>query len=201
MRKIIAYDRVSADGYFSTPDGGLNWTVPDPEIERGAADSSAQGPGTMLFGRRTYDMFESFWPHAVDDSDSSPDPHRAGRRNPELRAMATYINEATKIVFSKTRDAVTWKNSQLRREIDAAEIEALKREPGRDIMLFGSGSVASRLSELGLVDEYTLIVSPVLLGAGKSLIAGVPNHVKLELLEAKPSAAGNVLLRYARATR
>ena len=199
MRKIIAYDRVSADGYFSTPDGGLNWTVPDPEIEKGAADSSSQGPGTLLFGRRTYDMFESFWPHAVDDSDSSPDPHRAGRRNPELRAMATYINEATKIVFSKTKEAVTWKNSRLLRDIDAGEIEALKREAGRDIMLFGSGTVASTLSALGLIDEYTFIVGPLLLGAGRQLITGVPHHVKLELLEAKPSAAGNVLLRYARA--
>jgi dihydrofolate reductase len=199
MRKIIAYDRVSADGYFSTSDGKLDWTVPDPEIEKGAAESSSQGPGTMLFGRRTYDMFEAFWPHAVDDSDSSPDPHRAGRRNPELRAMATYINEATKIVFSRTKPEVTWKNSQLRREIDASEIEALKQGPGRDVMLFGSGAVVSKLSELGLIDEYTFIVGPVLLGAGRQLITGVPNHVKLELLEARPSAAGNVLLRYARA--
>lgn len=197
MRKIIAYDRVSADGYFSTPDGKLDWTVPDPEIERGAADSSAEGPGTMLFGRRTYDIFESFWPHAVDDSDSSPDPHRAGRRNPELRAMATYINAAEKIVFSRTKPEVTWNNARLARDIDAGEIEALKASPGRDIMLFGSGTVVSKLTELGLVDEYTLIVSPVLLGGGAPLVAGVPRHTKLALLEAKPSAAGNVLLRYA----
>jgi dihydrofolate reductase len=199
MRKIIVYDRVSADGYFSTPDGGLNWTVPDPEIEKGAAESSSQGPGTLLFGRRTYDIFESFWPHAIDDSDSSPDPHRAGRRNPELRAMATYINEAEKIVFSKTKEAVTWNNSRLLPEIEPGAIEALKAQPGRDIMLFGSGAVASRLTELGLIDEYTFIVGPLLLGAGKQLVAGVPNHTKLELLEARPSAAGNVLLRYARA--
>jgi dihydrofolate reductase len=200
MRKIIAYDRVSADGYFSTPDGKLDWTVPDPEIERGAAASSAQGPGTLLFGRRTYDIFEAFWPHAIDDSDSSPDPHRAGRRNPELRAMATYINEAEKIVFSKSKEAVTWKNARLLREIEPGAIEALKAQPGRDIMLFGSGTVASKLTELGLIDEYTFIVGPLLLGAGKPLVAGVPNHTKLELLEAKPSAAGNVLLRYARAS-
>jgi dihydrofolate reductase len=200
MRKIIAYDRVSADGYFSTPDGKLDWTVPDPEIEKGAAQSSAQGPGTLLFGRRTYDIFEAFWPHAVDDSDSSPDPHRAGRRNPELRAMATYINEAEKIVFSRTKPGVTWNNSRLLREIEPGDVEALKAAPGRDIMLFGSGAVASKLTELGLIDEYTFIVGPLLLGAGKPLVTGVPHHTKLELLEAKPSAAGNVLLRYARAS-
>jgi riboflavin biosynthesis pyrimidine reductase len=67
-------------------------------------------------------------------------------------------------------------------------------------MLFGSGTVASKLTELGLIDEYTFIVGPLLLGAGKPLVTGVPNHTKLELLEAKPSAAGNVLLRYARAS-
>jgi dihydrofolate reductase len=114
-----------------------------------------------------------------------------------MRAMAVWINEATKLVVSRSRPGVTWKNSRLLRDIDPAEIEALKREPGSDIMVFGSGTVVSRLTELGLVDEYQLIVGPVLLGGGRPLIDGVGRRVGLELLEATPSKAGNVKLRYA----
>ena len=64
MRKIVVFDRVSADGYYSATDGNLNWAVPEPELDKGAA-GSLDGAGTMLFGRRTYDMFESFWPNGA----------------------------------------------------------------------------------------------------------------------------------------
>ena len=197
MRKIIAFDRVSADGYFSTPDGKLDWTVPDEQLDRDTGGRAAEpGAGTMLFGRRTYEMFESFWPHVLD---APTDPHHAGRSSPAIRAMAEYINAATKIVFSKTRPDVTWSNSRLLRDVDPAEVEAIKNEPGKDIMIFGSGSVVSQLSALGLVDEYHLVVGPLLLGDGCSLVRGVGRQVPLELLEAKPYPSGNVVLRYARA--
>ena len=142
-------------------------------------------------------MFEKFWPHALDDSPTSPDPHAAGRRTPEMRAMAVWINDAQKLVFSKTRRDVTWKNSKLLHELDVQNIEALKRQPGKDMMIFGSGSVVSQLTEHGLIDEYDYVISPVLLGKGRSLIDGVTKSVSLELLEVKQTKAGNVLLRYA----
>ena len=104
--------------------------------------------------------------------------------------MATNGSARTRQRLQRPAEPSAW-----RAEAGKAQIKAA---PGRDIMLFGSGAVASKLTELGLIDEYTFIVGPVLLGAGRQLIAGVPNHVRLELLEAKPSAAGNVLLRYAR---
>ncbi len=74
MQRIIAFNRVSVDGYFSTPDGSLGWVVPDPELDRSvmasadrvAATTTGPEPGTILFGRRTYEMFESFWPKALD---------------------------------------------------------------------------------------------------------------------------------------
>lgn len=200
MRRIVLFDRVSAEGYFSGPDGNLNWTVSDDELDRSAADAiEGSGPGTMLFGRRTYQQFESFWPHALSDAPAAPSPHRPGHASPELRAMAVWINESTKIVFSKTLKQVTWKNSRLLHELDPKEIETLKRQPGMDMMIFGSGSIASQLTQHGLIDEYQLIVSPVLLGTGRSLINGVTRSVRLELLEAKAFASGNVRLRYARA--
>jgi dihydrofolate reductase len=196
MRRIVAFDRVTADGYFADPDGRLGWAVPEPEIDKEAA-AGLSGAGTILFGRRTYEMFESFWPHVLDDSGTAPDPHAAGRRTPELRAMAIWINEATKVVFSKSRNDVSWKNSRLLRQIDPREVEGLKREPGGDMLLFGSGSVVSQLTAQGLVDEYQLIVGPVFLGSGRSLLTGLSKTTRLDLLEARSYPSGNVKLRYA----
>ena len=195
-RKIVVFDRISADGYFSAADGALDWAVPDADLDRGAAGKLGDSD-TMLFGRRTYDMFESFWPHVLKDPATAPDPHNPGRHTPEMRSLAEWINAAKKIVFSTTRGEVSWTNSELRRDIVPREIEALKAQPGKTIMLFGSGSVVSRLSELGLIDEYQLVVCPVLLGGGRSLVSGMAGRVSLELLEARPFPSGNVMLRFA----
>jgi dihydrofolate reductase len=83
-------------------------------------------------------------------------------------------------------------------EFDPRQIEAMKREPGRDIMIFGSGSIVSLLTQHRLIDEYQFVVSPIVLGGGRTLTSGVSASVRLDLLEAKGSAAGNVVLRYAR---
>ena len=197
MRRIMAFNQVSADGYFSGPDGNLDWVVQDPEIGKSVA-GNLSGPGTILFGRRTYEMFESFWPKALDDPKTAPNPHGGGR-SAETRAMAVWINDATKVVFSRTRKDVTWRNSRLVRELDAREIEEMKRQPGADMIIFGSGSVASWLSQHGLIDEYQFVVCPVLLGNGRSLLSGLPKSVKVTLEEARPFPTGNVMLRYARA--
>ncbi|HEX8244096.1 MAG TPA: dihydrofolate reductase family protein [Longimicrobium sp.] len=191
MRRIIAFNRVSADGYFADAQGGLGWVVPEPELDRAAAENLG-GNDTILFGRRTYEMFESFWPHALDQ-----DPHGGGR-SPEMRTMAEWINAADKLVFSRTRKDVTWRNSRLLAELDPREIAALKSGPGKDVMIFGSGSVVSQLTGHGLIDEYRFVVGPLLLGAGRSLISGVPKSLRLDLVEAKTFPSGNVMLRYAR---
>ena len=202
MRRIVTFNRISADGYFSSDDGNLDWAVPDEELDSAAAEAIERSEsGAMLFGRRTYEMFESFWPHALTDPNTSPDPHGPGRRSKAMRAMAVWINQSEKIVFSKTRKDVTWQNSRILREIDARTIGELKRAPGEDIMIFGSGSVVSRLSELGLIDEYRFIVCPVLLGSGKLLLQGISQRSNLRLVESKASSVGNVMLRYELSTR
>jgi dihydrofolate reductase len=195
-RKIVVFDRVSADGYFAAANGDLNWAVPDDAIDQAGVQGMTD-TDTMLFGRRTYDMFESFWPRVASDSPTAPDPHAEGRDSPTLRAMANWINEKTKIVFSKTRKEVTWKNSRLVRELDPRQIEAMKNESGKNMIIFGSGSVVSLLTQHGLIDEYFLIVNPIVLGSGKSLISGVPKSTRVDLLEAKKYDSGNVVLRYA----
>ena len=102
-----------------------------------------------------------------------------------------------KLVFSKTLQNVTWKNSCVLHELDRHEIETLKNQPGKNMILFGSGSVASQLTQHGLIDEYQFVVCPILLGSGRPLLSNVSKNLRLDLLEAKQYESGDVLLRYA----
>jgi dihydrofolate reductase len=199
MRRIVMFNQVSADGYFADDAGELGWVVPEPELDRSVA-GNLDDRGTILFGHRTYQMFESFWPHALDDSPTSPDPHDPGHRSPEIRAIAQWINDAEKLVFSRTRKEVTWRGSHVIPELDPREVEALKSQRGGDMMIFGSGSIVSQLTEHGLIDEYQFLVCPVLLGSGRTLMGGVRKAPRLELLEEKSYPSGNVMLRYVRPT-
>lgn len=200
MRRIVMWNRVTADGYFAGPGGGLDWVVPDPELDRSAADAiEGHGVDTILFGRRTYEMFESFWPYALKKGSGYPDPHDPSRviqLSPEMRAMAVMLNEATKVVFSRTLEKATWENSRVLREVDPKEIRAMKRGSGKDIMIFGSGSIVSQLTEHRLIDEYQFVVNPVLLGKGLPVMRDVSTRVPLTLEETKRYPSGNVLLRY-----
>src|SRR2546428_14125521 len=197
MRRLVMFNWLTADGCFAGPDGNLDWVVPDEEQARAAAAAIA-GVDTVLFGRRTYERFERFWRHALDDSATVPDPHRPGARSREHRAIAAALNELTKLVFSRTLNEVTWHNARLVRDLDPRAIEAMKRQPGKDMMIFGSGSIVSQLTQHGLIDEYQFVVSPILLGGGRSLLSGVSKSSRLDLLEARKYKSGNVKLRYAR---
>jgi dihydrofolate reductase len=196
MRRIVTFDWLTADGYFAGSDGSLEWVVPDDEQAKAAAEGMP-GCDTVLFGRVTYELFEGFWRHAVGDSSTAADPHRPGQRSREHRAIAIWLNEATKLVFSRTLKDATWKNSRLLRELDPREVEAMKQRPGKDMMVFGSGSIVSQLTQHGLIDEYQFVVCPVFVGSGRPLLSGVSTSVRLDLLETRKYPSGDVLLRYA----
>jgi dihydrofolate reductase len=201
MRRIVMFNRVTADGYFAGPDGNLDWVVPDVELDRSAAAAiqhSDTDTATILFGRRTYQQFEAFWPHALDGSSTAANPHDADGPSREMRAMAVMLNESTKLVFSRTLKEVTWKNSHLLHELDPREVQAMKRQSGSDMLVFGSSSIVSQLTQHGLIDEYQIVVNPVLLGSGQPLLSGMSTSVRLDLLKAREFPSGNVLLRYAR---
>ncbi len=199
LRRIVTFNWVTADGYFAGPDGNLEWVVPDDEQAQAAVEG-IPGIDTVLFGRVTYELFQGFWRHAVEDSPTAPDPHRPGQRSREHRAIAMWLNEATKLVFSRTLEAVTWRNSHLLHELDPREVESMKKQPGKDMMVFGSGSIVSQLTQHGLIDEYQFVVCPVLLGRGRPLLSGMTKSLSLDLLEAKKYQSGDVMLRYARAS-
>jgi dihydrofolate reductase len=194
-RRIIAFDNVSADGYFAAADEKLNWVVQDDEVDRAAA-SYIGGADTILFGRKTYEMFEAFWPKALEDPQGPSDPHAPGRRSEAIARMAVWIDEAKKLVFSRSQQALTWRNSRYMGELDPKEIEALKRGAGGDMMIFGSGSIVSRLAEHGLVDEFQLLTNPILLGAGRPLIEAGSLRTPVRLTECKAFPSGKVMQRY-----
>jgi len=192
------FNWMTANGYFAGADGNLDWVVPDEEQAKAAVDGIPLFD-TVLFGRRTYELFEKFWSHAVDDSSTAPDPHHRGERTKEHHAIAIWLNDANKVVFSKSLKHATWKNSRVLHELNPREIETMKSQPGKDMIIFGSGSIVSQLTQHGLIDEYQFVVCPVLLGNGRPLLSDVSKNLRLDLLEAKPYPSGDVLLRYARA--
>jgi dihydrofolate reductase len=101
-----------------------------------------------------------------------------------------------KIVFSRTLESVEWNNSSLRREVVPAEIMQLKQEPGRDIILYGSANLVQTLTNLGLIDEYQLLLHPVVLGSGKPLFKNIEHQVNLQLAQTKTHPSGVAVLYY-----
>jgi dihydrofolate reductase len=188
---------MTADGYFADTDGNLGWVVPDDAQARAAA-RDIQRFDTALFGRRTYGQFAAFWPRAAkDDSTTVPDPHRPGRQSREHRTVGLALNAMAKLVFSRTLRDATWVNSRIIREFEPDAIRAMKQQPGKDIIVFGSGSIVSQLTEHGLIDEYEFAVCPVFLGNGKALFDGVSKSVRLELLDSTRLESGDLMNRYA----
>jgi dihydrofolate reductase len=185
MRKISVFNNVSVDGFFAGLDGNLNWLTVDDESDKFAVEQTRDSR-TLLFGRTTYQMFESFWPAALKDPRTSKDN----------RELAQNIHDAEKIVFSGTLKKVTWNNSRLVKEIDPEEIKKLKQEPGKDMVILGSGTIVQAMTNLHLIDEYQLMVNPVILGKGKPLFKDMKDTVNLRLLTTRTFKNGKVLLSY-----
>src|SRR2546426_11829256 len=100
-RRIVMFNWLTADGYFAGSDGNLDWVVPDDEQVKAAVDGIPR-TDTVLFGRRTYERFQGFWTKALQSSSTAPDPHRPGQQSREHRAIAVWLNETKKLVFSRS---------------------------------------------------------------------------------------------------
>ena len=195
-RRIVMFNWLTANGCFAGADGNLDWVVPDEQQAKAAVDGIPLFD-TVLFGRRTYEVFEKFWNQPLDDSSTAPDPHHPGQQTREHREISIWLNAMNKLVFSKTLQNARWKNSRVLHELDRHEIETLKNQPGKNMILFGSGSIVSQLTQHGLIDEYQYVVCPIFLGNGRPLLSNVSKNLRLDLLEAKQYESGDVLLRYA----
>lgn len=185
MRKIIVSELMTLDGFFSGQNGEIDWHIVDEEYNQYAIDL-LNTADTILFGRVTYQLFENYWP-ALDNKPSAS--------KSELE-VANKINILTKIVFSCTLEKVLMKNTVLLKEIIPKEILKMKQRSGKDIVIFGSGSIVSSFARYGLIDEYQFIVNPIAIGKGKTLFRNLKDRIKFRLLRTKRFSSGNILAVY-----
>lgn len=185
MRKVVVLMHVSLDGFTAGPNGELAWAIVDEEMEH-YVDNLLKSVDTALYGRVTYQMMESYWPTVPANPASSK--HDVDH--------ARWVENVSKVVVSKTLETVTWNNTQLVKDHIAEAISALKREPGGDIMTFGSPSLVWTLMQSGLIDEYRINLNPVVLGGGIPLFQGIDGNMPLKLVAAKPFHSGVVGLHY-----
>lgn len=143
---------------------------------------------TALYGRVTYQMMESYWPTIPSNPESTEN---------EIE-HANWVEQIEKIVFSQSLPGVEWNNTRLIKENITEEINALKQQPGKNLMIFGSPRLSHSFMELGLIDEYRLYVNPAILGEGIPLFKNVPSKVDLQLLNTKIFDSGVIRLHYSR---
>ena len=184
MRKLIYSMGVSLDGFIAGPDGDIDWSAPDDELHR-FYNQQARETGAELYGRRLYETMR-YW-ETAEDNPSAPEQ--------ELE-FARIWKDTPKIVFSKTLERVEG-NARLVRDNVAEEVAQLKEQPGKDLAVGGAG-LASSVMKLGLIDEYRLFVSPVVLGGGTPYFPALDERISLELVETRTFGSRVVYLRYRR---
>jgi dihydrofolate reductase len=183
VKKLFWQMSVTLDGFMEGPNRELTHTAEfaDPDFDRYASEMLQSIDG-MLLGRVTYELFAGYWPSAT-----GPDADR--------------MNQLSKTVFSRTLKKLDWNNSRLAAGSVAEEVTRLKRQPGKDLALFGSASLAATLIQLGLIDEYRVLVTPVILGVGTPMFKDIESTFNLKFLKATTWSSGTVALWYEPASR
>ena len=188
MRKVISLIHLSLDGFASGPNDELDWISYDDELEKDA-HSMHDLTDAVIWGRRTYEGMAGYWLTVPGNPDSTP----------AEREHARWLDNATKIVVSRTLERIEWGNAQntvLIKDNIAEEINRIKQQPGKDIWFLGSTMLAQTFMQLDLIDEYRININPIVLGQGKPLFAGVNRQFRLKLIASKTFASGVVGLRY-----
>jgi len=184
VRKLIVFNHVSLDGYFVDQNGDMSWAKADHQDAEWDAfvTENASGGGTLVFGRITYEMMAGFWPtpFAIE----------------KMPIVAEGMNSMPKVVFSRTLDQASWNNTKLVKGDLAAEVRKMKQEPGEGMAILGSGSIVSQLAREGLIDEYHVVVNPIVLGQGRTMFDGVKEKLNLKLTKTRAFGNGNVFLCY-----
>jgi len=181
MRKLIAAMNMTLDGFCDH-----TAMIADEEIHQ-HYNELLSNSGTLIYGRITYQLMESYWPSVVKNPTG----------NKPMDEFAVLIDNISKIVFSRTLKNVDWKNTQLKREVIKEEVLELKQQAGKNILV-GSPSLIVALGQLGLIDEYQLSVHPTVLGSGLPLFKNVKDRINLKLLKTKTFGCGAVALYYVR---
>ena len=179
MRKLIAGLNMTLDGFCDH-----TAMIADDEIHEHYNDLLRNG-GTLIYGRITYQLMESYWPSIVKNPTG----------NKPIDDFAVLIDNIPKIVYSRSLEHVDWKNTTLKKEIVKEEIMELKQETGKDILV-GSPSLIVAFAQLDLVDEFQLGVQPIILGSGLPLFKNIRDRIDLKLLKTKTFGCGALALYY-----
>jgi len=182
MRKLAVFNMMTLDGYIADKNGDMSWAHKQDAEWNAFAQGNASGGGELLFGRITYELMTSYWP--------TP---QAMKNNP---LVAERMNNLPKVVFSRTLEKASWNNTRLVKGDVAAEVRKMKKEPGPGMVILGSGTIISQLAPEGLIDEYQIVVNPVVLGKGKTMFDGIKEKLTLKLTKTRTFGNGNVLLCY-----
>lgn len=166
---------VSVDGYIEGPTNDITWHVWDDEMSEYMM-GFFKTVDTFLYGRKSYELMIEYWPSQTGE-------------------FADIMNETPKLVFSRSLDSVEW-NSELIKKNVADKINQRKEQQGKNMVLFAGADIASTFIKHDLIDEYRLIVNPVVLGSGTPLFKDVKDHLSLNLLQTKSFQCGNTLLCY-----
>jgi dihydrofolate reductase len=183
-RRLFVSMMTSLDGLIEGPDRELDWPHQTPEFTR-YCDEMLDDVDLMLFGRVSYEMMVQYWPAA-----------EATPANPADALIAPRMNRCAKIVLSRTLERATWANTRILRDDVTATLAALKRQPGKDIAVFGGAGIISSLTRAGLVDEYRLIVQPVVLGRGRPLFQDLDRRIPMTLARTTTLGPELVMLTY-----
>lgn len=178
MRKIILDLAVTLDGFIEGPNGEIDWCYADDDS---GLDTFVDSIDTIFYGRISYDLWGNYQPAETD--------------TPFIKKLYEMIHQKKKYVFSSTR-SVAVGDTVFLDSVSRENIESVRELPGKDIWLYGGGSLITSFINLGLVDIYRLGVFPVILGAGKPLFSGIQNRVGLELINTTSHPSGVVLLEY-----
>ena len=182
MRSLIVFNHVSLDGYFVDKKGDMRWAhKQDPEWNQFVA-GNARGGGVLLFGRVTYEMMASYWPTPM-----------AAQNSP---AVAERMNNLQKVVFSRTLEKASWNNTKLVKGDLATEVRKMKQDSSEGLVIMGSGTIVSQLAQEGLIDEFQIVVCPIVIGSGRSQFEGVTEKLNLKLTKSRTFGNGNVYTCY-----
>lgn len=184
-RRLKLQVQMSVDGYIAGPNGEMDWMVWDRDDKiKKYVDELTKPVDTILLGRKMTDGFISHW----TDASSKPDD--------EAYAFAKKMVDTPKIVFSKTLSKSKWANTEIATGDLADEVNKLKGQEGKDIVVYGGASFDSSLIKAGLIDEYHLFVNPATMGNGLAIFKGLGETQKLALVKSIPFDCGIVLLHY-----
>jgi dihydrofolate reductase len=182
MRQLRSFTSISLDGFFTDAGNDMSWAHKRDDEWNAFTNSNASGNGALLFGRVTYEMMKAFW----------PTPQAAQM----LPVVAKAMNAMPKYVVSRTLAAADWQNTTVLGGNLVEEVRALKATDGPDLVILGSGSLVSQLTEARLIDEYQLVLTAVALGAGRTPFHTLHDRRSFTLTKTRSFTNGNVVLWY-----